>query len=109
MLQVEGGDGLDAVPIGVVSDAVAAKSLDNVCAATMFNNTRFFTDDFEGCLDAQGGEVVGDAEGGIVGDGIDVIFCVKPKDNVGGGLGERRAGGQQEEANACEKDLEHEI
>src|SRR6185437_2286056 len=88
-----------AVRIGEVSDIVIAKIGNYGVAAAAFQGSRFFSNHFESCVQAFGGQKVGQSFRRVIARRKYVIFSVKPEDYVHGirpGLLRSRAtGGKQ--------------
>src|SRR4051794_18753361 len=108
MLQAHRRRGLNAVPVGMVPDAVLAQGLNNVGPAAPLQYPRLFTDYLEGSLNAERGQIVCNAESGIVSDGIDVVLSVEPKNNIGHALSHSESRKQEEQHRATKnKSVSH--
>ena len=82
MLQFHCRCGLNAMPIGVVTNAMLSESLNDVLPPAALKNSCLLPDHLESSLYSQARKIVCDAKGRVIRDGVHVIFGVEPQNNV---------------------------
>jgi hypothetical protein len=68
----------------VIADVVMRQSPNDVHAISLFEDPRSLADQLEGRPNIELGQIVRNTERCIVGDRIDIVFGVEPKDYVNG-------------------------
>ncbi|RPI26502.1 MAG: hypothetical protein EHM61_11630 [Acidobacteria bacterium] len=85
--QINSRRGRNAVEVGVITDLMPAKGLDHVLTPSLFEDSGFLSDDFERGFHPQFAQIGRKPQGGIVGRRFDVVFGVKPKNDVDRAIG----------------------